>query len=396
MASDRIPVLWLCGPPGVGKTATGWEIFCQLGRAGIEAGYTDIDQLGMCYPEPPADPGRHRLKARNLGAVLAAFQAAGARCAVVSGVVDSTHGVAPGLLPHAALTLCRLRAGRAELTRRLTGRDTDLSALGSVLREADDLDASDVASVCVDTSGLPVTEVARLVRKGCGGWPPLHHGAPGELPRPQALPQPTALPGGRVLFLCGVTGVGKSAAGFEIYLRNLRAGRAAAYIDLDQLGFLHPAPADDPGNHRVKARNLAALWRNYRAAGAQCLVMTGCAGARTAIRAYADALPAAAVTVCRLHAGRAELTRRILLRGRGMSWHQPGDPLLGQPTAVLRQVAAAAADADALERAAAGGLWICTDGRTVAELAGAVIATTGWPGPYRPGAARSAGRQRPP
>jgi uncharacterized protein YhfF len=29
----------------------------------------DIDQLGMCYPEPASDPGRHRMKARNLGAV---------------------------------------------------------------------------------------------------------------------------------------------------------------------------------------------------------------------------------------------------------------------------------------------------------------------------------------
>jgi hypothetical protein len=62
---------------------------------------------------------------------------------------------------------------------------------------------------------------------------------------------------GRADPLCGPTGVGKSAVGFEIYLRDLRAGRAAAY----QIGFCRPAPARDPGNHQVKARNLAALWR---------------------------------------------------------------------------------------------------------------------------------------
>lgn len=35
----------------------GWEIFSQLTRAGIEAGYVNVDQPGMCYPEPLSDPG---------------------------------------------------------------------------------------------------------------------------------------------------------------------------------------------------------------------------------------------------------------------------------------------------------------------------------------------------
>jgi tRNA uridine 5-carbamoylmethylation protein Kti12 len=29
-----IPVLWLAGPPGVGKTAVAWEIYQRLQRAG--------------------------------------------------------------------------------------------------------------------------------------------------------------------------------------------------------------------------------------------------------------------------------------------------------------------------------------------------------------------------
>ena len=35
----------------------GWEIFSQLTRAGIEAGYVNVDQPGMCYPETVSDPG---------------------------------------------------------------------------------------------------------------------------------------------------------------------------------------------------------------------------------------------------------------------------------------------------------------------------------------------------
>lgn len=93
MTGGLIPELWLCGPPGVGKSTVGWEIFSQLTRAGIEVGYIDIDQLGMCLPEAASDPGRYRMKAQNLGSVVANFRAAGARCVVVSGVADAARGV---------------------------------------------------------------------------------------------------------------------------------------------------------------------------------------------------------------------------------------------------------------------------------------------------------------
>src|SRR4051812_23524774 len=83
-----IPVLWLCGPPGVGKTTVGWQLYADLVDEGVPVGYVDIDQLGMCFPEQPTDPDRHELKARNLGAVVAWFEAAGCECVVVSGVVD--------------------------------------------------------------------------------------------------------------------------------------------------------------------------------------------------------------------------------------------------------------------------------------------------------------------
>jgi hypothetical protein len=74
--------------------------------------------------------------------------------------------------------------------------------------------------------------------------------------------------------------------------------------------------------------------------------------------------------VCRLYAGPAELARRISRRGQGLGWPQPGDPLIGQPEAHLRLVAAeSAADAEALERSGLGDLCIDTDGRTVAEVA---------------------------
>jgi hypothetical protein len=83
-------------------------------------------------------------------------------------------------------------------------------------------------------------------------------------------------------------------------------------------------------------------------------------------------------TLCRLHADRNQLIRRIMLRGRGSSWLQPGDPLAGQPVTYLLRVAdQAVIHADALERAAIGRR-IDTDGRTVEQVADAVIASSEW------------------
>lgn len=381
VTGDVMPVLWLCGPPGVGKTAVGWEIYSELVRSGVQTGYVDVDQLGMCYPEPADDPGRHRMKARNLNSVIAGYRDAGARCVVVSGVVDARHGVRRDELTQVALTVCRLRADEEELAQRFVGRQGHDSGLAQVLQEAAHLDASAVAEVCVDTSGLTVEEVVRRVRDRVNGWPVLSRP---QRPFAAANPVGHSVPGGastgvdragHVLWLCGATGVGKSAVGFQVYLRILGAGLTAAYIDLDQLGFCGPTPAD----HQVKARNLAALWHTYHEAGAQALVMVGPAEDEPTLDRYAAALPASTVTVCRLHAGPDELANRIMLRGQGRgSWPQPGDPLIGKPAAHLRRVAEHAAhEAEALERAAIGHR-IDTDGRSVAEITDLVIARSEW------------------
>ena len=375
--AEPLPVLWLCGPPGVGKTVVGWELYSQLVAAGVAAAYVDIDQLGMCYPEPVADAPRHRMKTRNLAAVVAGVRRAGVRCLVVSGVVDAAGGVDADLLPEVALTLCRLRSGHAELRERFLGRGAPAELLPDVLREADALDASGIAAV--DTSGRPVGEVVRLVRDRTGGGP----GPAGLLGAVAGARNGSAEdggepPGGDVLWVCGPTGVGKSTIGFAVYRRLLQGGTPAAFVDLRQLGFVHPAP---PG-HRVPAGSVAGLWRNFRREGARSLVMVGPAEDAAAVAEYAGALPAATLTVCRLHAGRAELAERILGRRGGGSWPEPGDPLAGRPVPHLLRVAdQAAADAERLERAALGDVRVDTTGLTVERAADLVLA--GW----RPAAA---------
>jgi hypothetical protein len=266
-----LPVLWLYGASGVGKTTVTWELFVELTREGVAAGYVDIDQLGMCYgpptpqhwaPEPATDPGRHRLKARTLDAVVLNFQDAGARCVVVPGVTDPVRGVETDLVPHAALTTCRLRAQPTDLGRRLASRGCPTDDLAEKLAYAEAVDRTFAADPYVDTTGLTIAEVVDRVRTRTG-WPNL--AAPVEKPSPtRQVPDPTP---GEILWLCGPTAVGKSTVGWQVYQQVRRAGVAAAYVDLDQIGFYRPVSTGDPGNHRLKAANLAAVWHEFRPAG---------------------------------------------------------------------------------------------------------------------------------
>ena len=287
MPDERLSLLWLCGPPGVGKSAVGWTLYAALARSGARAGFIDIDQLGMCLPALPGDPEPYGLKERNLSALSGNFRAADCDAIVLSGDLGPSPGISTETVPGSSLTICRLRASLDELGRRLVSRREGPKFVAGALCQDEELDRTSFADACVDTDGLTVAEVARLVKERCGEWPTEQVAST----RKGISPAPVTNAVDDVLLVCGATGVGKPTAGFDVFLRQRRAGLAAAYIDLGQLGFITPAPNDDPGGHQFRARNLADHWRNYQAAGA----------------------------------------RRIALRGQGLSWPQPGHPLISQP-----------------------------------------------------------------
>ncbi|MFD9889261.1 AAA family ATPase [Amycolatopsis sp. NPDC059027] len=381
MRDGSFPLLWLHGPSGVGKSTVAWEIFAELGRSGPRTAYADIDQLALCYPADGDDPGNDRLKAANLAAVWPILREAGARCLVVSGILDTADAVRAYVdrLPGVALTSCRLRADEAELRNRIVTRGWQTQLADAAVRHAEALDRADIGELCVDTGGLSAVDVARLVRAKTG-WP----GPAAEITYPVApLPVSTidceALP---LLWLCGPQGVGKSAVGWEIFADLLRSGAKTAYVDLAQLGFLRPISDGDPDNHTLKARSLGALWANFRAAGARCLIVSGGVTGQAAVRRYAAAVPGTKLTVCRLHAGPAELTERILRRGRGEGPPIPGDELKGLPAEALHRLAERAArEADDLERAGIGDFRVDTDGLSTGDVARLVRARAGeWPG----------------
>lgn len=386
MRNDPLHALWLCGPAGVGKSTVSWQLFSELADAGVPVAFAETDQLGMCHPGTRDEPGRQRVKLQNIAAMIPNYRAAGARYAIINGVIDPVMGLPPDALPHSAVTICRLRASRDEVERRFLARHGQSADVAEWLREIRDeiagFDQSSFADACVDTTGVPQGDVAALIRDACKTWP-------GFSPSPAAArTQDSELTAaevdadradGEVVLITGPTGVGKSTVGFQLYVNCISARLGAGYVDLEQIGLVSPTARDPLQRHRLRACNLAAIWRNYRAAGATHLVATGPIEDRAAFQVYAEELPAATIRLCRLRAGYDQLSQRIMSRGAGGSWPQPGDPLHGQPPGVLRAAAARATEeAVALDRTPPGGVAIDTDGLTAAESADLIAEAAGW------------------
>jgi cytidylate kinase len=359
MSSDLMPVLWIWGAPGVGKTTVGWQVWTELSAAGFTAGYVDIDQLGMSLPASTADPERYGLKVDNLAAVLPHYRSAGADLLVVSGACDVEH--IQKFADGARVTLCRLQLDHEALRARLAGRGWDSDTVDAAINEAIDFDASTLADITIDTAGLSVAEVVTALRGQVRGWPRTE---------PAVAPIGRPDPAGDIVWLCGPTGVGKSAVGWDLFIRAYQDGRRVALIDLQQIGFLEPSGRGDPGNHLLKARNLAAMWATMRADDADCLIVVGTVDDREQFRVYTDALPTATLTLIQLHAGCDQLAERIVRRGHGEGPQIPGDQLCGRDAETLARIAdRAAADADRLAQTGIADMVVDTDGMTVEEVA---------------------------
>ena len=377
----RIPVLWICGPPGVGKSTIAWEVYSRLAQDGVSCAYVDIDQLGICYPGR-SDEG-HEVKAPNLGAVVENFRNAGARIVIVSGVIDAPAvAIYVEAAPAATLKLIRLRLSPEALRARILARSEDAVQLADqVIEYAEALDRGDFPAPCLETDGAAITDaVDQVIRRAetlLRDAP-----APADLAPCPARTKAASASRAPMLWLCGPAAVGKSTIGWRIFDEVRNSGTKAAFVDLQQIGFLYPAPPDDPGNHRLKAFNLASMWSTFRADGAGCMVVVGTIDSADETQRYREALPTVDLTVCRLSAGRSTLVDRIAARAAGSGPRLAGDGLLGRTPNVLAMAAdRAIADNESMSRAGMGDLCVDTDGRTVEDLARAIRGLTGdWPG----------------
>ncbi|MYW66855.1 hypothetical protein GTY65_22705 [Streptomyces sp. SID8379] len=165
-----------------------------------------------------------------------------------------------------------------------------------------------------------------------------------------------------LLLIGGRSGAGKSSVGWEVAAQLRAADVAHAYLEGDFLDAAHPTRPD------LTRRNLAALWRNYRALGHHRLVYTNTASVLASeTRLFTTALAPDPLRVVRVLLTATDETVRARLTTRE------------QGSELQQQLERSRSMATRLEHGVPENtLRIPTDNRTVIQVARAVIEQAGW------------------
>jgi adenylylsulfate kinase len=124
-----------------------------------------------------------------------------------------------------------------------------------------------------------------------------------------------------VLLITGPVGVGKTTTADAVSYLLAQRGIRHACVDLPQVGKAFPVSDSDPWNEELTHRNLASMWQNFQASGAQRLIVSRVLEARSGLRRITKAVPGAEITVVRLRAPLIVLHRRIRARNPQPEWY---------------------------------------------------------------------------
>jgi adenylylsulfate kinase len=175
------------------------------------------------------------------------------------------------------------------------------------------------------------------------------------MPTPPVAPVP-------VLALSGPVGVGKTTVLYEVH--DVLSSHAVPHACIERDALSCSWPPRGYFNEDAALENLAAVWANFRAAGAGRLVIAGVVERREDLEGYRRAVPGARITVCRLTAPEATRVARLREReqGAGLAWHL-------ERTVELERIL----DAVRLED-----YTVVNEGRPLREIALEVLHRAGW------------------
>jgi hypothetical protein len=117
-----------------------------------------------------------------------------------------------------------------------------------------------------------------------------------------------------VAVVTGPVGVGKSTVLQQADALLVEAAVRHATVELEDIARSWPAQSGVRGNADIAYRNLASVWANYSAAGADRLLLGLLLEQRSDLLAVYEAIPGAEITVVRLNAPLPLIEERLRLR----------------------------------------------------------------------------------
>ncbi|WP_250000585.1 AAA family ATPase [Actinoplanes sp. M2I2] len=125
----------------------------------------------------------------------------------------------------------------------------------------------------------------------------------------------------RALLLTGIAGVGKTTVAQAAGRLLTASGRGTAVVDTDVLAQFGPPPPAGPGSgqfyDRLKCANLAAVWANFKVAGARLIVVAAVIEEPDVRGMYARCLSDCETHLVRLTADDATVRDRLRRREEG-------------------------------------------------------------------------------
>lgn len=307
-AGGALPVLWICGAPGSGKSAVAWELFCS--HDDEQVAHVDIDQLKMLAPGP-SDP--FDLAVANLASIVDVHRDLGTQALIVSGVIDPDQlpVLEAGVAGKAVVTWCCVDADDDTLGRRIRERGWPEELVDMVLADAHAWRTAPLAAR-IDTSATTPADAARTADTLLAL-------------RPTATGQASLRvePGDSsdLVVIYGPRAVGKSTISWGLFMDCAGSGEPTGYLDADQLGFIH---ADGVVRDELIQRAVVSLRQNFADAGAVRTIVNG-----NLTPPLIATLRGSRARLVHLDAPRDVLADRITARTGGNSARLAGDDLKG-------------------------------------------------------------------
>lgn len=329
-AASMLPVVWILGTSGVGKSTVGYRLMTDLGLAGGEAAFVDADQLRLAHGVRATET---ELVASALPGLDRGFRAAGARVLVVAGLADSREhleALLPGV-PRAEILAVHLVASPETIRERVRQRGWRVDLADEAVRYADRIDPG-LADLRLETGQQSPSDLSAAIRDKIlarlGNTP---GGA-------QSLAEYSPAAPGRIIMLTGPGGAGLSTVGFQLFSTLARGGEPVGYLDTKQVGFL-AIERDKAALASLRAANAYALASSLAEGGARTVVISGEPGVIACLHGLYGA---DAAVIFWLHASPAALADRITRRSRGDGPKIQGDDRIGLTGQALDQSIAAA------------------------------------------------------
>ncbi|WP_198653131.1 ATP-binding protein [Actinocorallia populi] len=164
----NVTVVLICGPAGVGKSSTAYEVSRRLAQADIAHALIDTDELDRVHPWPPPGLGTAELSRRNLQALWTNYEALGHTRLILTGVFVDLSGPLDWIrqaIPRARIVFVRLMADASTLQARVHRREIGTGAQEQWQRTLAQLDeiagrTSELETLRIDTSGRTVGDIA--------------------------------------------------------------------------------------------------------------------------------------------------------------------------------------------------------------------------------------------